>query len=445
MKSPAVKIPHVAWRQGRPRFSPASGVRDLGHKGEDLRHANGDWFTFEQASAWSITFQAEIAAQRTAIRSGEISIAKTAKAVHRAAGLVTVGQMILAWHQTPRMTGKLIIEGRMERRPLAVKTIQYYKSGSRIIENPKMGSLWHQPAAAISQSHLTGLLHKVEVEHGLSSARMVRATLSAAWKWGRAKYNLPRNPVRDLEITLPVPAPRIRYGSIAEMQALIDVAGRIDRPDVALIMLMGLWTAQRQGDRLSLEGGKVTSEGIWFRQAKRHGQPLLVPAAAPLAKALEQALDRRRDWRINYPQACLDEVTRRPFEASWYNKLLSLTRFIAAHGRAPDEEFDDPARDIKTALSVLRGIDMQKALDGFTPISSLADFRDQDLRDTAVTWLALAGCDEREIASITGHELTSINRIMKHYLGLHPDLAKRGIGKLEHWYAAANQARENKT
>jgi len=34
---------------------------------------------------------------------------------------------------------------------------------------------------------------------------------------------------------------------------------------------------------------------------------------------------------------------------------------------------------------------------------------------------------------------------MKHYLGLHPDLAKRGIGKLEHWYAAANQARENKT
>ena len=65
---------------------------------------------------------------------------------------------------------------------------------------------------------------------------------------------------------------------------------------------------------------------------------------------------------------------------------------------------------------------------------SLADFHDQDLRDTAVTWLALAECTLPEIASITGHSLKTIEEILKHYLGLHPDLARSAIGKLVSWF-----------
>jgi RNA 3'-terminal phosphate cyclase len=65
---------------------------------------------------------------------------------------------------------------------------------------------------------------------------------------------------------------------------------------------------------------------------------------------------------------------------------------------------------------------------------SLSDFHDQDLRDTAVTWLALAGNDEIRIASITGHSLGSIKTILKHYLGMHPELARSAIARLVAWY-----------
>jgi RNA 3'-terminal phosphate cyclase len=91
----------------------------------------------------------------------------------------------------------------------------------------------------------------------------------------------------------------------------------------------------------------------------------------------------------------LDEVTRRPFEADWYRKVFREVR----------------------AAAVLS-------------CASLADFRDQDLRDTAVTWLALAECNKFEIAAITGHSLKSIDTILAHYLGLHPELARSAIGKL---------------
>ena len=57
-----------------------------------------------------------------------------------------------------------------------------------------------------------------------------------------------------------------------------------------------------------------------------------------------------------------------------------------------------------------------------------------DLRGTAVTRLALAGCTETEIATITGHTLRDVRSILDaHYLHLHrdPALAESAIRKLE--------------
>jgi len=65
------------------------------------------------------------------------------------------------------------------------------------------------------------------------------------------------------------------------------------------------------------------------------------------------------------------------------------------------------------------------------PCKSLADKHDQDLRDTAVTWLARAGATLPEIAAITGHILASIRTIMKHYLAISPELGDAGIEKAD--------------
>jgi hypothetical protein len=55
-----------------------------------------------------------------------------------------------------------------------------------------------------------------------------------------------------------------------------------------------------------------------------------------------------------------------------------------------------------------------------------------DLRGTAVTRLALAGCTEAEIATITGLSLRNVRAILDtHYLNRDPALAVNAIRKLE--------------
>jgi integrase len=60
-----------------------------------------------------------------------------------------------------------------------------------------------------------------------------------------------------------------------------------------------------------------------------------------------------------------------------------------------------------------------------------------DLRGTAVTRLALVGCTEAEIATITGHSLRDVRSILDaHYLHRDIELARSAIHKLELGYAS---------
>jgi hypothetical protein len=67
------------------------------------------------------------------------------------------------------------------------------------------------------------------------------------------------------------------------------------------------------------------------------------------------------------------------------------------------------------------------------PCPSLADAHDADLRDTAVTWLARAGCTLVEICAISGHSPQSAQLIIEHYLGSLRELADAGVDKLVAW------------
>ena len=55
-----------------------------------------------------------------------------------------------------------------------------------------------------------------------------------------------------------------------------------------------------------------------------------------------------------------------------------------------------------------------------------------DLRGTAVKRLALAGCSEMEIVTLTGHSLRDVGAILDaHYLNRDPALAENAVRKLE--------------
>jgi integrase len=150
-----------------------------------------------------------------------------------------------------------------------------------------------------------------------------------------------------------------------------------------LPLMLALWTGQRQGDLLRLSWSAYDGTRIRLRQSKT-GARVSIPVGAPLKAALDSAAKRG--------PLILTSTDERPwtsdgFRASWRKAC---------------------------AKAGIVGVTFN------------------DLRGTAVTRLALAGCTEAEIATITGHSLRDVRSILDaHYLHRDPALADRAIAKLE--------------
>jgi integrase len=150
-----------------------------------------------------------------------------------------------------------------------------------------------------------------------------------------------------------------------------------------LPLLLALWTGQRQGDLLRLPWSAYDGKKIRLRQSKG-GRQVVIPVGAPLKAALDAAAKRST---IILTTSEGKPWTPDGFRASW--------------GKA-----------CKRAGVV--GVTFH------------------DLRGTAVTRLAICGCTEAEIATITGHSMRSVRAILDtHYLNRDFALAESAISKLE--------------
>lgn len=150
-----------------------------------------------------------------------------------------------------------------------------------------------------------------------------------------------------------------------------------------LPLLLGLWTGQRQGDLLSLPWSAYDGEKIRLRQSKT-GVRVAVPVGAPLKAALDATKKRSTIILVSSDKK---PWTSGGFGSSW--------RKACAKAGVVGVTFND-------------------------------------LRGTAVTRLALAGCTEAEIATLTGHKLRDVRSILDaHYLHRDPELAESAIRKLE--------------
>jgi hypothetical protein len=115
------------------------------------------------------------------------------------------------------------------------------------------------------------------------------------------------------------------------------------------------------------------------------------------------------------------EATGRPWNENTYQNNFSRIRAAAAAGIV-----DEAAAEACTHGS-------NQPIWRLPPMPSLAAKRDQDLRDTFVTWMARATATLPEIAGVTGHSLASIHNIMKHYLAITPELGDVAIDKVVAW------------
>jgi len=177
--------------------------------------------------------------------------------------------------------------------------------------------------------------------------------------------------------------------------------------------MLGLFTGQRQGDRLALADNDLLDGRRMFRQSKTQAIVTIreVPqlrarleAAKARTAAIALRLSQGKDGRT--AEIVIDEATGRPYNEHTYRHEFAKARAAAA-----------------------------------VALPSLAGKRDQDLRDTAVTWLARAGATLPEIAGVTGHTTPkSIHDILKHYLAITPELADSAIEKLMAWMESEGMA-----
>lgn len=147
-----------------------------------------------------------------------------------------------------------------------------------------------------------------------------------------------------------------------------------------LAIQLALWTGQRKGDLLRLSWQDFDGSNLRFTQSKTKAR-VLVPMG-PLANALSSQRGNGAILRSSRGGAWTSDG----FNTSWRKCCAK---------------------------------------------AGIADLTFHDLRGTAITRMALAGCTVPEIAAVTGHSLKDVEAVLDmHYLGGRAELAASAMRKM---------------
>lgn len=230
----------------------------------------------------------------------------------------------------------------------------------------KLTSITHP----VVQSYKRSLRAKpFEANHRL---RTLRLLFSFAIREGYFKGANPAQGFRQLKTS-----PRNVVWSLEDERRFLDAAP----PELHLPYLTAIYTAQRQGDLLSLPWSVYDGKNIEFRQSKT-GQRLIIPVFDRLRAAL--------DSTARQSPTMLVDRRGRPWQADWFQHWF--------------------ARWVKRA--------------------GLENRRFQDLRRTAIVRLAEAGAEVQEIRSISGHSIDYCSKILEVYLPRTRALAQRAVRRM---------------
>jgi len=212
-------------------------------------------------------------------------------------------------------------------------------------------------------------------------ARKVALILARVLSWGLNRGMVPVNPCEK--------GGRLYRGSRADKiwTEAEEALFRAKAPyHLHLPLTLALWTGQRQGDLLRLLWSAYDGKYIRLRQSKT-GARVEIPVGAPLKTALDTAAKRKKSSAVILLNSFGKPWTADGFRSSWGKACVA---------------------------------------------AGIVDRTFHDLRGTAVTRLAIAGCTEAEIATLTGHSLRDVHAILdSNYLRRDPSLAASAIRKLE--------------
>lgn len=176
----------------------------------------------------------------------------------------------------------------------------------------------------------------------------------------------------------------------------VEAFAAVASDEMLLALYVALYTGQRQGDLLKLTWTNYVRGELQLRQSKgrRH---VVVPCITLLRTMLDELKERGR----------------------------TSTHILTAARGQPWKK--------RHFSSVFKATCDRAGIVGLTF---------HDLRGTAITTLADAGCTEMQIASITGHSLKSVHEILEKYWSRTATQSRAAMAKLENHLrtVAANQA-----
>lgn len=368
-----IRVPYLKWRDGRPRWEPGPRLRAVGFKGRDLRDETGAWLPLDRAVEAAQSANAEVAAFRQS--GGRTIKPQPAQRPQR-----TCEHLYRLWTATP------------EFKRLAKNTQVFYQDRAKIF----LADFGDEPVAALTAPVLYAYWQELFEKRSHHTANGVLATARAMLTYARKRLGwIDTNPARDLGL-MRAPS-RLVMWLPWQIEIFVMIADEIGLPSVADAVIAGLHSGQRQADVLGLPVRIFSDNRIKLTQAKTEA---LIDA--PMTPAMEARVSAIVERRKN-------------------NELVRLDMLILREDGAP---YDKRSFNV----NFLKVRDVAEEID-----FSFAGLKFLDLRDTAVTRLALAQCTLAEIAAITGHSLKTIQDIMRHYLVMQPEMADAAIRKLNAW------------
>lgn len=383
-----IKVPYFKWRDGRPRWEPGPDLRHAGAKGRDLKDDTGQWLALEPAIAAARALTAAAAAGRVDGR-----MPPTLKRAPKTGR--TCAALWQRWRLSPEFSR------------LAPKTRADYAVKIGVFLDREFGDA---PLAAITKPMLKGLWEELYHDRGHHMANAVLASVSSmiTYAEGIGWRGENTNPARNMR--RPKPAERrvlILPAECAHLVATADAMGHVSIGDAIVI---ALHSGQREGDVLAMPPRVFAEDRVrltHFHSGRGQAKTgALLDAPMTEALAFRIAAIRAR-WHaagvVSRETMVARELDGAPYDQSAFQKLFATVRAEAAKK------------------------------DGF---AALAAKRFQDLRDTAVTRLALADCTIPQIGAITGHSPKTITTVIQHYLVMQPEMADAAISKLQTWLDA---------
>jgi integrase len=302
----------------------------------------------------------------------------------------TLGALIIAYRGSPEFAR------------LADRTKKDYL---RILDY--LAPLVDVPCASFTTASILKARDKALKAKGRKFANDFIVMLSILWNWGRPRELCVGNPAAD--------APRVRkprgapQANRAWSPEELDVVLEAMPSELRLAIALGAYGGFREGDIVRLSRQRY-SGGLIQHVQRKTGQPVWIPVHRRLKAILDAELARRDLLAEAHPE-----------------RAVALTLVAGARGR-PFTENGLRARIFKT----LRTLETAGQIGPGLTIHGL--------RHTAATMLADAGCDTRDIMSITGHATTA--QVETYVRGA--DQRRRAEGAIARLEAAEkNEVRKN--